>query len=87
MTVQPKTINEFEQLVRHEQHEVEEMFAHLRKEQPYLFDWIVAKFNTLESLRALQGVTLSAMVMMQEDNEQARNELIKTILDHCDHKF
>lgn len=69
MTVQPVEINEFEQLIRHEQREVEEMFAHLREEQPHLFDWVVAKFNTLENRRALQGVTLSAMAMMQAEKK------------------
>ncbi len=79
MAVQPFEINEFEQLVRHDQEEIEEMFVLLREKQPHLFDWVAAKFNTLESRRALQGVAFSAMALMLAEKRVAINELIKTI--------
>ena len=79
MTVQPEAINELERKVHEEEDEASQMITSICEKQPYLHEWLVAKFNLAISNRALLGITLSAIALMQEDNEQAQNELIRTI--------
>lgn len=71
MTVQPEAINELERKVKEEEAATQAMIALICERQPHLHEWLVAKFNTLTSTRALLGVTLCAIALMQEDNEQA----------------
>ncbi len=57
MAVQPEDINKVEQII----------FA--REAQPDLCDWLVAKFNTLATPRALLGVAMIAIALIEKDNE------------------
>ncbi len=78
MTVQPEDINELERMVHEEDEAAQAMIVAICEKQPHLHEWLVAKFNALISKRALLGIALSSMVLMQEDRK-VLSELIKTV--------